>query len=131
MRQCAMRVTVVSASSSDGYDWLNAPRLTRQAEVSGWYDSRQLRVTRAMRSSRQYQRGFLTRGLGHEIDRHAAPQRVLDRPAEREVGGEVEHDAAVLALGDDGRQLDALGLGAAARQAQRRPGTRRPATPPP
>src|SRR4051812_28061922 len=55
-----MRVTVVSASSSEGYDWLNAPRLTRQADVSGWYDRRQLRDTCEMRSSRQYQRGFLT-----------------------------------------------------------------------
>src|SRR5438309_1946888 len=55
-----MRVMVVSASSRDGYDWLNAPRLTRQAEVSGWYDRRQLRETRDTRSSRQYQRGFLT-----------------------------------------------------------------------
>jgi hypothetical protein len=46
-------------------------------EVSGWKARRQVRDARATRSSRQYQRAAQHAGLGHEVHRHAALQRVF------------------------------------------------------
>ena len=44
------------ASSNVAWVWLRPPKPTRQVEVRGWKARRQVRCTRATRSSRQYQR---------------------------------------------------------------------------
>ena len=112
-----MRVTVVSASSSDGYDWLNAPRLTRQAEVSGWYDRRQLRVTREMRSFSQYlltDEGPVWAFQSGLTFANGKPKPALDayRPAAQVVVRTAPEDpalAAFMAAADRRMLMDAIG----------------------